>query len=66
MTTKDKAAKLAAQGRGNTHRVERANAVDVVRCRECSKRASTTDGRLYCTWHSRIVPEEGYCWTGER
>lgn len=57
---------LGAKGRGKARGSERAKDVDVVRCRECSKRASTTDGRLYCTWHSRIVPEEGYCWKGER
>lgn len=57
---------LGAKGRGKERGSECANAVGVVRCRECSKRASTTDGRLYCTWHSRIVPEEGYCWKGER
>lgn len=57
---------LGAKGRGKARGSEREKAVDVVRCRECSKLASTTDGRLYCTWHSRIVPEEGYCWKGER
>lgn len=37
----------------------------IVRCKDCIKSATASDGRMYCTWHSHIVPENGFCWKGE-